>query len=69
MPSEPSFCTTCPRCGADGHLMVVRCSVSTRIPLGADGFAFVDAKFVDTSDEIVRCERCGTEFPLAEVTR
>jgi len=55
---------SCPTCGAE-ELWVVAGSFSSRIPLAPDGFAFCDAKFVDTEDELVECGACAARFPLA----
>ena len=57
----------CPGCGAEGDLYVVAGSFTGRIPLGRDGFAFVDAEWVDTEDEVVECGTCGHRFPLVEL--
>jgi len=57
----------CPGCGAEGDLYVVAGIFSGRIPLGRDGFAFVDAEWLDTEDEVVECGACGHRFPLVEL--
>ncbi|MEW6049121.1 MAG: hypothetical protein AB1609_22070 [Bacillota bacterium] len=59
--------TTCPRCGAEDELFIVAGNFSGRIPLCSDGFSFLDAKHLNTEDEIVRCDACGAEFPLGDL--
>lgn len=57
----------CPGCGAEGDLYVVAGSFSGRIPLGREGFAFLDAEWVDTEGQVVKCGVCGRWFPLEEL--
>lgn len=64
---DGDFDTICPYCHADDSLRVVHMTVSTDIPLSADGFATTDADYFDTSDEVVHCRACDKEFPLSEV--
>ena len=59
--------TKCPKCGTEDNLWVVRGTFSGSIPLSEDGFAFVDARCVDTEDEVVRCGACGAEFALSDL--
>ena len=33
----------------------------------AEGFAFFDAKALDTEDETAHCNACDRTFPLAEI--
>lgn len=63
-----SFNTTCPYCKKEGELHVVHMTVCTKIPLGPDGFSTTDAKYFESSDEVVKCEACDKTFPLSEVT-
>lgn len=64
------FKDKCPHC-KQGELEVVSgVFTATGMTLSKDGFAFQEAKQVDTSDEVVQCTNpeCGRAFPLAEVT-
>jgi uncharacterized protein YbaR (Trm112 family) len=59
------FRTVCPFCGTDGRLTVVSGRFyATGMWLTEDGFAFADAKQLDTEEEEVRCGACGQVFPL-----
>lgn len=61
------FRTTCPFCGTDGQLAVMRgYFFATGMYLTADGFAFADAQQIHTEDELVRCDACGHTLPLAD---
>ena len=57
----------CPKCGS-GPLRVVVVTVEFSDPpiLCDDGFDFYGLGG-DTSDEAVRCDACGEQFPLADV--
>lgn len=57
----------CPACSV-GDLYVVAGEFETHIPVGPDGFAFADAKFVNTSEERVECGNCKRRIPMAYVT-
>jgi uncharacterized protein YbaR (Trm112 family) len=64
-----AFKTQCPYCKEGEHLVVVSGTFyATGMALSEDGFAFQEAKNIDTEDEIVRCGLCNKEFPLSEVT-
>jgi len=52
-----SYQHLCQQCGSG--LVVTGGTFTTRIPLGADGFAFADAMFVETQDEMVACTNCS----------
>lgn len=60
----------CPMCAIslddpDAHFEIVSGTFrATRMPLTLDGFAFTDAKNVDTEDEIARCCTCNQTAPL-----
>jgi hypothetical protein len=59
------FSTTCLGCGKQGHLEVIRGNFTAMgMNLCPDGFAFTDARSVDTCDEYVKCRNCGLERPL-----
>lgn len=67
---EKSFRTTCPKCGVSDQLEVVSGFFSTSgMFLSPDGFAFADAKQVETSSERVRCVVCQSIMFLEELTR
>lgn len=66
---QGDYSTTCPYCKKEDCLRVVHFTANTSIPLQPDGFATTDAKFFDTSDEIVHCQECNKEFSLSEVMR
>ena len=72
-----SFKDTCPKCGKNSVKVVEATLTATgerlviNADLGKDGFevpAPDDLKDCSTEDEKCRCETCGHEFDLAEVT-
>ena len=62
------FKTDCPMCGAssdNARLEVVSGEFAcSGMRLEPDGFAFMDAHSVDTSEERVRCAACSRVFSL-----
>lgn len=64
------FKDKCPYCRNGGLEVVSGVFTATGMTLAKDGFAFQEAKQIDTDDEIVQCTnpKCGCRFPLAEVT-
>jgi len=60
----------CPRCGAvpeTAALQVIGGEFETSgVYLEPDGFAFSDAKQVNTTEERVRCSVCEAVFDLSE---
>jgi hypothetical protein len=54
-----AYRTTCPKAGCDGDLAVVSFDCECCIPLSPDGFSPMDAQFMNTQDERVRCQSCG----------
>lgn len=66
--SEPLHCPHCGACPDDARLEVVSGTfVARRVLLTEDGFDLMDAKRLDTEDEVVRCDACGASFPLSDV--
>jgi hypothetical protein len=62
-----SFRTTCPKCKKEGELYVTSGEFyATGMRLAADGFAFQEARHMDTDSEWVECHACGAGFQLAE---
>lgn len=57
-----AFVHECPKCG--GNLFIVSGTFATRIPIYPDGFSTEDAKYFDTSDEVVECGDCKYTGPL-----
>jgi len=71
-----SFKCQCPKCKSD-DLAVVAATIATtgerldmNSPLSADGFEVPVSEDVNasTEDELVRCNGCGHEFDLADIT-
>jgi hypothetical protein len=59
--------TTCTECGAEDQLEIHSGHFrATGMRLTPDGFAFADAKQVDTEEEIVRCLNCKRLILLSE---
>ena len=56
-----------PRCGGD-QLRVVILTWAGSIPLEPGGFAFADARFSSTEDEIVECQTCPHRLPPDAIT-
>jgi len=54
-----AYRTTCPKAGCDGDLAVVSFDCECCIPLCPDGFSPMDAQFMNSYDERVRCQSCG----------
>lgn len=64
-----AFKTVCPKCGKKDQLFVSSgVFYAQGLFLAEDGFAFSDAKQVDTEDEWVECGACGAGFSSQEVT-
>jgi hypothetical protein len=64
-PSPPQWNTTCPDCGAQDHLEVYVGKFHCHgMYLTGDGFAFADAKGIETQNERVRCTQCNSEWDL-----
>lgn len=55
----------CPECGSPDLFVIAGTFTARGMALMPDGFAFVDAKGVDTSDEIVACDECDHEAELS----
>jgi uncharacterized Zn finger protein len=59
----------CPACGEEDTLEVIGGKfTASKMFLHEDGFSFVDARQIDTEDEIVSCRNCGKDFSLASLT-
>jgi len=64
------FITKCPRCNADDRLTVISgVFITTGMCLTEDGFAFSEAKSVNTEDENVQCSACQYMFDLSDLHR
>ena len=62
------FKDKCPHCNAEELEVISGNFQAYGMKLCKDGFAFADAKQVDTDDENVRCRNCGNEYDLGELT-
>lgn len=60
-----TFTTSCPFCGVNDQLSVVGGTFQAMgISIAHDGFAFADAQMMQTEDEEVRCDACGSTFSM-----
>jgi hypothetical protein len=60
--------TTCPGCNDSDCLYVIAGSFqAVSMPLKSDGFAFSEAKQIDTEEETVRCKSCTRMAPLSDL--
>lgn len=63
-----SFFPQCPACGGADLTVTFGIFFATGMRLAADGFAFIEARQVDTGDEAVTCGTCGAVWPLGLLT-
>jgi hypothetical protein len=65
---ETSYDPTCPHCG--GHyLAVVSALFYGAAEVTTEGVDYANAPEFNTKNEIVVCQDCAAEFPLADITR
>ena len=63
------FITKCPRCNDEDQLEVTSgIFMANGLRLCSDGFAFSEARGIDTEDEVVTCRECESQFDLTDLT-